>query len=230
MPLWGSLGAPELPRVTYGIKLLHPLRVAAAQAEVADALAAVGWDPHDYRLDTWQSFNRAFFGALRVEKLLMASLVGLIFLVVSFGILQVLRRRVVERTEEIGLLGALGAGQWSLRLAFVLEGGAMGIGGSVLGTAVGLAIAGNFGGLVAGIEALAGSLAVLAQDVILGERAASAVGASISRLSFLDVPTRLLPAEVALVAASGVAIPALAGVVASRGATAVRPSIALRVE
>ena len=228
--LWAQLADFGLPEVTYGIKLGNPFAVSGAVGAVSQTLEEAGWAPHDYHLDTWRSFNRAFFGALRVEKLLMAALVGMIFVVVSFGILQALRRRVVERTEEIGLLVALGARPWSVQLAFVLEGTAIGMAGSVAGTALGLALAANFAGVIETVERAATAAVRLAQGVVAGPGAASLAPLAAGGFSLIDVPTRLLPGEVALVAALAVSVPACAGVVAARRATAVRPAVALRAE
>lgn len=228
--LWEQLAGAAPPDVTYGIKLRNPFAIADAVAAVTAVLETEGWAPDQYRLDTWRSFNRAFFGALRVEKLLMAVLVGMIFLVVSFGILQALRRRVVERTEEIGLLLALGARPWSVQLAFVLEGAAIGVAGSVAGTALGLAISSNFAGVLALVERAAGAVVGAAQTLVLGQAGDPVSLLAADSFYLIDVPTRLLPSEVALVAALAVAVPACAGVVAARRTAVVRPSVALRAE
>ena len=98
---------------------------------------------NDMRLSSWRDYNRAFFGALRTEKLMMFILVGLIFIVVGVNIFQAQRRIVLERREEIGLLRALGGSSTAVRLVFVWDGLLLGLAGAGLGLCLGLAIAFN---------------------------------------------------------------------------------------
>ena len=61
------------------------------------------------QIESWRSYNKAFFGALRMEKAIMMILVGLIFLVVGVNIFHALRKTVYARLEDIATLKALGA-------------------------------------------------------------------------------------------------------------------------
>jgi len=220
-------GAPAQRALTYGVKLVNRFADQAAHTELEGMLRSGGVG---FEIESWRSYNSAFFGALRVEKLLLALLVSLIFVVVSFSILQALRRRVVERTEEIGLLRAFGARRWSVQLAFVVEGASMGVVGSVAGTLVGLLLAGDVAAVLATVEVVVNAIIGVAQWL-------RGVPAPTQRLIFspaafylAEVPSRSLIAEVALVAALAVAVPSLAGALAARRAAGVEPAEALRAE
>jgi lipoprotein-releasing system permease protein len=92
---------------------------------------------------SWREYNKAIFGALRVEKIMLLVLIGLIFVVVASNIYQSLRRSVYERTEEIGVLKALGADPFSIRLRFILEGAFIGFAGCFFGQLLGFLVAGH---------------------------------------------------------------------------------------
>jgi lipoprotein-releasing system permease protein len=114
---------------------------------------------------SWRAFNRSIFGALRLEKTLMMLLVGLIFVVVGGNIYQSLRRSVVERTEEIAVLKALGAPPASIRTVFTLEGLLIGVLGGVIGVTLGLLVSENVNGVFAlaewTVNAVTGALQLL---------------------------------------------------------------------
>ena len=202
----------DLP-VTLGIKLDNRFHDRTAAAALAAALR--GRVPGS-EVESWRSFNRALFGALRVEKLLLSTILGLIFVVVAYNVLQGLRRRVVERSAEIGLLRALGAPPWVVRGVFLWEGTVLGLGGAVVGTTLGLLLAQNIGVLFTVLETVANAALALAAAV--GGAPGGARTVSIfSPVTFYitDVPTRLILVEVLLVAAFAVAAPALSGALAA---------------
>ena len=125
-----------------------------------------------------------------------------------------------------GPVGSTGANQtWhSYFLEFVP------VAGSVAGTALGLAISSNFAGVLSLVERAAGAVVGAAQTLVLGQAGDPVSLLAADSFYLIDVPTRLLPSEVALVAALAVAVPACAGVVAARRTAVVRPSVALRAE
>jgi lipoprotein-releasing system permease protein len=94
-------------------------------------------------LSSWRDYNRAFFGALRTEKLFMFILVGIIFIVVGLNIYQAQRRTVLEHREDIGLLRAIGGGENAVRLIFVCDGAIIGLCGAVSGLVLGLLVSLN---------------------------------------------------------------------------------------
>ena len=153
---------------------------------------------------------------------------------VAYNILQGLRRRVVERSAEIGLLRALGAPPWAVRGVFVWEGILLGLLGAAAGIALGLLLAHNIGGLFALLEAVANAALALAAWLsgAAGAGAGSAPVEIFSPATFylVEVPSRLILTEVLLVAAFTVAAPALSGLAAATRAGRVAAAAALRAE
>ena len=231
MPLLANpAAATGVPRI-YGVKLNNRFRDVAAEAAVRSALRKVG---SAAEVESWRVFNRALFAALRVEKLMLMAILGLIFIVVAYNILQGLRRRVVERSAEIGLLRALGAPPWAVRGVFIWEGALLGLVGAAGGTALGLLLAHNIGGLFALLEAVANTaLAVAARLPGAGGSGAPQDPVAIfspTTFYLVEVPSRVVLAEVLLVASFAVTAPALAGLVAAARAARVAAATALRAE
>ncbi len=88
--------------------------------------------------ESWRSYNRSFFGALRIEKNLLMMLVLLIFVVVGVNIFNGMRRMVFERREEIAVLSALGGLKKNVQLIFIIRGLVIGLSGAVPGLIFGL--------------------------------------------------------------------------------------------
>lgn len=185
---------------------------------------------------SWRDYNRAIFGALRLEKTLMMLLIGLIFIVVGVNIYQSLRRSVVERTEEIGVLKALGASPASLQFVFVLEGLWIGLAGAAIGTAAGLALSLNINGVFSAAEFIVnGILDSVAWLVGIFDPGRRSVPGGFSIFSpayfYLDsVPAVVIAREVVEIALFALASSVVAAVAASRRVTGIVPAEVLRYE
>ena len=90
--------------------------------------------------ESWRSYNRSFFGALKIEKNVLMMLSFLIFVVVGVNIFNSMRRMVYEHHEETAVLSALGAQKKEVQLVFLLQGLTTGLYGAVPGLFAGLAI------------------------------------------------------------------------------------------
>ena len=97
----------------------------------------------DLNIMSWRSFNRTFFGALRIEKNMLLLLVALIFVVVAINIYNGMRRLVFERRTEIAVLSALGAKKRGIKSIFIMRGFIMGTVGALAGVALGILISLN---------------------------------------------------------------------------------------
>lgn len=130
-------------------------------------------------LRSWRDANRAFFGALRTEKVMMLLLLTLIFVVVAVNIDHSLRRMAAERAEDFSILKALGASPRDIRILFWRHGLFIGGTGGLCGSLLGVFIGDNVGLIAALIgrisrnpaaqyvETFAGSSEVMVQDVVI---------------------------------------------------------------
>jgi lipoprotein-releasing system permease protein len=188
----------------------------------------------DYKLSSWRDYNRAFFGALRTEKLFMFLLVGLIFIVVGLNIFQAQRRAVLERREEIGLLRAVGAGSSAVRLIFVWDGAIIGFAGAAFGLCLGLLIAAHISGFFTLLERLVNFFIAAANLVsgLFGAGGAAGEFAIFSPAVFYikEIPSRLIPLEVFLICMFGFLSALLAAWFASGKAARTGPAEVLRDE
>jgi lipoprotein-releasing system permease protein len=186
-------------------------------------LQAAGIQPAG--IESWRTYNRAFFGALRMEKSVMMILVGLIFLVVGVNIFHALRKAVYARFEDIATLKSLGADSGPLRMVFLINGASAGLGGAILGLVLGLLIALNVNQVFAALEALVAMAAVW----IPGETGAFSFF-SPDFFYISDVPVRLPFIEVLFIFISGSASAVAAASAASTRISTLKPSEVLRDE
>lgn len=93
-----------------------------------------------YWVRDWMDMNRNLFNALQLEKLALFVIVTIIVLVAAFAIIGHLVLLVAEKRKEIGVLKAIGASASSITAVFFAVGMTIGVVGTVLGSAVGLAI------------------------------------------------------------------------------------------
>lgn len=200
-----------------GVKLKDRYEDARLSAQAA-AILPVGSE-----LESWRHYNRAFFGALRMEKNVMMSLVGLIFIVVGVNIFHSMRKAVYERMEEVAILKALGGSPSAVQAVFVLNGAAAGFGGAAVGLAIGSAIALNVNAVFGFVEGAVGFAASL-----LGGDGIRFFSPELFYLS--EVPVRLWPAELAFIGLAGAASALLAAFAASARVGTFTPAEVLRNE
>ena len=98
---------------------------------------------------SWQEYNKAFFGALRMEKYAMMFLICLIFVVIGVNIYNFMRRSVSEKIEDIAVLYSLGVRDKDVRRIFITEGAFVGLLGGTVGVALGLLISINLNAIFA---------------------------------------------------------------------------------
>jgi len=215
--------AEGLP-VALGIKLADRFADRRTMPAVELALDGTG-----YAAESWRSYNRSFFDALLVEKLLMLALVGIIFVVVGFHTYHAMRRSVLERTEDIAVLKALGVPPRQLQMVFVTEGLVVGAAGAVAGTALGLLVAGNVNAVFAGVEAAVNAVLSLGARIVGGSGGGFAIFSPTS-FYLVEVPARVLVREAFFVAFLAVFSCTFAAYAASRAVSRFRPAEVLRHE
>jgi lipoprotein-releasing system permease protein len=101
-------------------------------AQISDQLGPA------YRVQDWKELNRSLFSALKLEKIAMFLVLGIVILVASFSIVGNLIMVVVEKAREIALLKTLGASDVGVMQLFAIQGLLIGALGTGLGVGLGL--------------------------------------------------------------------------------------------
>ena len=165
--------------------------------------------------ESWRSYNRSFFGALKIEKNLLMMLVFLIFVVVGVNIFNGMRRMVFERRSEIAVLSALGGRKRDVQLIFIIRGLLTGLGGAIPGLLLGLMLCVRMNlvfDIIAKVSYWFQYLVTMATNpamaIYVRENPMSQVYASI--------PARMFPAEIVFITIFGVFSALAASWVASR--------------
>ncbi|MDA3949799.1 MAG: ABC transporter permease [Spirochaeta sp.] len=198
--------------VIYGIKVSDRFDVEDIAEQLRDTIPEV-------TVATWREFNRGIFGALRMEKSMMVFLVGLIFLVVAGNIYQLLRRSILERSEEIAILRAIGAGAQQIRFAFILEGWFIGTIGTLTGMLIGLFLSGNLNEIFQLLEWVTG---------LLGDQGVQVFSPSYFYIE--EIPRRISPQELLAIASGAVGIAVVAARFAANSVVRIQPQELLRNE
>ena len=93
-----------------------------------------------YYTRNWEEVNIRLFKALRLERIAVAIILGLIILVAALNIVSTLTMVVMEKGKDIAILRAMGATRSGILKIFVTEGMIIGTVGTLLGTALGFGI------------------------------------------------------------------------------------------
>lgn len=86
----------------------------------------------------WSQMNKSLYAWMTLEKWAMFLVLLLIIGVAAFNIVSTLMMVVMEKTVDIGILKSMGATDRSLVRIFLLQGGIVGILGTLLGTILGV--------------------------------------------------------------------------------------------
>lgn len=89
-------------------------------------------------ITTWQEENAALFGALKLERIVMGILLGLVVAIAATGIVGVLFLLALSRQQEMGILLALGCTVKQIQKIFIGIGAIIGTIGAALGCGLAL--------------------------------------------------------------------------------------------
>lgn len=123
-------------------------RASGVELKIAD-IESSGWvvkslelglGGEPYRVKDWRDMNKELFSALLLEKMAMFVALAMIITVASFLIVATLVMIVLQRGREIAILKSMGASESSILKVFVVQGVVVGVGGALLGVALGVTI------------------------------------------------------------------------------------------
>ncbi|HBA65749.1 MAG TPA: lipoprotein-releasing ABC transporter permease subunit [Methylococcaceae bacterium] len=118
----------------------------------------------DYRVSDWTQAHSNFFRAIQTEKRVMFIILLLIVAVAAFNIVSTLVMVVTDKRGDIAILKTQGLSSPSVMGIFIVLGGIIGVVGTLLGTAGGIALALNVETIVPAIEQFFG-VQFMAADV-----------------------------------------------------------------
>jgi len=108
--------------------------------------------PPGYYLQDWTYRHANFFRAVKMEKLVMSIILGMIVAVAAFNIVSTLVMVVTDKQADIAILRTLGATPYTIMAIFVVQGMIIGLMGLALGLIGGISLALNIETLVPFIE------------------------------------------------------------------------------
>ncbi len=129
-----------------------PGGVTVLELKITDVFNADYWAQRLTQLtglhvQSWMESNGQLLNALSSQTMTTQMIRVFVALSVAFGIASVLAVSVVQRTREIGILRAMGSTQQQILRVFLLQGGLLGLAGSLLGVLVGYTLVQVFNGI-----------------------------------------------------------------------------------
>ncbi len=114
------------------------LQVTLHDPYAAEILARLAHGMTGIRADSWIRTNLQFFTAVNAQQTSNTVIRLSVGLSVALGIASVLVVSVVQRSREIGILRAMGARRGQILRVFLIQGGVLGLLGSLIGSAAGV--------------------------------------------------------------------------------------------
>ena len=189
------------------MQIKDPFTAPAFAARLQQQLGAA------FYIQDWTQTHENFFKALSMEKLVMFVILSLIIAGAAFNIVATLVMVVTDKETDIAILRTIGVTPRSIMLIFMVQGGIIGLFGTLLGVFLGVLLALNIPTLVPAIEHLF-HVQFISPEVY-----------SISQL-----PSKLEPWDVIHVAIAALIMSWIATLYPSWRASRVAPAEALRYE
>ncbi|WP_426028527.1 lipoprotein-releasing ABC transporter permease subunit [Brevundimonas sp. TWP2-3-4b2] len=132
------------------MKVDQPDRVAELYDPVRTAAGPGGL------VSDWRDRLAAFWGALKVERVAMSIILGLVVAIAALNIISGIVMLVKNKTRDVAILRTVGASQMSMLRIFFVAGAAIGVAGTATGLFLGLVFCLNIAPIQHFLEALLG--------------------------------------------------------------------------
>ncbi|ODU40652.1 MAG: cell division protein FtsX [Lysobacteraceae bacterium SCN 69-48] len=179
--------------------------------EVARDLALTLKGP--YRVSDWTQDNANLFRALKMEKTVMAILLSLIVAMGAFNLVSSQVMLVTDKQADIAILRTLGLTPGQVMRTFMVQGGLIGLIGTVAGVIGGVALTFNLNRILQSIEQVFG-VQLLPEDVYY----------------ITGLPTDMQPGDVVAIVCAALLMAFLATLYPAWRASRTAPAEALRYE
>lgn len=175
-------------------------------------------DPLYIRIQTWEDMNRTMIEAVKKETGLVLVIFGIICFTTVFLVLAIFWSMISEKTKDIGVLRAIGAGRAGIASLWLSYGMGLGIVGAVLGTVLAALIVANINEIH---TAIGQAGAMFGMNTVIWD----------PRIYyFATIPTDLDPVKAAVVVVMGILTCVLGAAIPSIRAARMDPVQALRFE
>jgi putative ABC transport system permease protein len=124
---------------------------ARIEADVKRVLRARHGGEEDFTVTTQQAMLDVFGNVMGMITMAVGAIAGISLVVGAIGILTMMWITVRERTEEIGLVRAVGASATQVAGLFLAEAAAVAVAGGAVGVAIGFALGATLRRLVPGL-------------------------------------------------------------------------------
>jgi len=132
------------------MKVAEPDQVQKYLAPVRDAVGAGAL------VTDWRERLAAFWGALKVERVAMSIILGLVVAIAAMNIISGIVMLVKNKGRDIAILRTIGASPSSILRVFFMAGATIGVAGTLAGLIIGLLFCLNIGSIQHFLEALLG--------------------------------------------------------------------------
>ncbi len=166
-----------------------------------------------FAMTDWRHANAPFFNALQVERNVMFLILTLIILIAAFNIISTLIMLVKDKGHDIAIMRTMGATRPMVMRIFLLTGTTIGTVGTIAGSALGIAFAGNIEKIRQGLQWLTGTELFSAEIYFLAQ-----------------LPAKVNPYEVVYIVLMSLGLSFLATIYPSWRAARLDPVEALRYE
>ena len=187
----------ELGEVGMQVQLTAPLDARSVAAELAATFPSLG-------VGSWEGTYGELFSAVQLEKSMMFVLLLLVVAIAAFNIVAGQSMLVNDKARSIAILRTLGCTRSTIRDVFLMQGAVISVGGTGLGLTLGLGAAMFINEILDAAERVTG------MHLLDGS-------------FFVEVPTRVLPADLMVIGAMSVLLCMLSAMIPALRAAKMDP-------